>query len=164
MNMSIEPASVQIRKEKPLKMIYLRHTGAYKGDEDLFSDLFQRLYQWAAEREIVSGNSRWFVIYHDFGNETEEEQLRLSVCMSIDRNVAVSGEIGILSLHEGKYAVGDFWVESSEYQKAWHYMYADWLPESGYKPDDRFALEHYPPSKQSGGKHRVEIYIPIVKI
>ncbi|MEW9125239.1 MAG: GyrI-like domain-containing protein, partial [Thermotaleaceae bacterium] len=113
-----------MRREKAVKLIYLRYTGPYKGDSGLFSELFHKLYQWAEQRSLISSNSRWFVIYHDFGNETDEGQLRLSVCVSIDRNVAVSGDIGIFTLNEGKYAVGTFMVASTEYKKAWHYMYA----------------------------------------
>lgn len=163
--MNIKPENIQIRTEKARNLIYLRYTGPYKGDSDLFSEMFQRLYQWANDRDLVSQNSRWFVIYHDFGNETDEEQLRLSVCMSVDRNVAVSGEVGLLELEGGLYGVGSFRVDPSEYGKAWYHMFADWLPQSGCKPDERFALEHYPPAEPaSDGRRLVEIYIPIVKL
>ena len=163
-DMNIQPVDIQIRTEKARKLIYLRYTGPYKGDSDLFSEMFQKLYQWANERDLVSRNSRWFVIYHDLGLETDEDQLRLSVCMSVDRNVALNGEIGLLELKEGKYGVGRFHVNPSEYGKAWYYMFANWLPGSGFKPDETFALEHYPPAELSPeGKRLVEIYIPIVK-
>lgn len=162
-DITIDPLNIEIRREKAIKLIYTRYTGSYKGDSELFSRLFLKLYQWADQRNLISTSSRWFVIYHDFGNETDEEQLRLSVCMSVDRNVAVSGNIGILSFHEGQYAVGSFMVEPSEYGKAWYYMYAKWLPTSGYKPDDRFSLEHYPQMEEQEGKRLVEIYIPITK-
>lgn len=160
-DMSIEPLHIEIREEKANKLIYTRYTGPYKGDSELFSRLFNKLYQWANRRRLISGDSRWFVIYHDFGKETDEEHLRLSVCMSVERNVAVSGDIGILHIPEGMYGVGRFMVDPSEYSKAWYYMYAKWLPNSGYKPDDRFSLEHYPPMEEQGNKRIVEIYIPI---
>ena len=162
MEMEIEPLNIQIRNEKAQRVIYLRYTGPYKGDSDLFSALFQRLYHWADERELISTNSRWYVIYHDFGYETEEDLLRLSVCMSVESNVAVNGEIGYLELPAGKYGVGNFMVTPSEYAKAWYYMYAKWLPDSGRKLDDRFSLEHYPPKAPSGDKRLVEIYLPVV--
>jgi AraC family transcriptional regulator len=157
----IEPRAIQIRMEQKQSLIYLRYTGAYKENSDLFSRLFQHLYNWALERDLVSNQSRWFVIYHDFGNETNEEMLRLSVCMTVHQNVAVDGEIGFMVLEEGKYGVGGFWVTAKEYGKAWYYMYAKWLPQSGYKPADRFALEHYPPVEPQGEKRFVEIYIPL---
>lgn len=158
----IEPLFTEIRREKKQNLIYIRYTGPYKGDSDLFSELFQSLYIWAKERGLVSKNSRWFVIYHDFGYETDETMLRLSVCMSVDQNVAVSGRVGYLELDEGVYGVGRFLVDPTEYGKAWYYMFAKWLPENGYMPDERFALEHYPPSEaDSDGRREVEIYIPL---
>lgn len=161
-DMSIEPLYIEIRNEKAIKLIYTRYTGPYKGDSKLFSRLFNKLYQWANQRNLISADSRWFVIYHDFGNETDQKDLRISVCMSVDRNVAISGDIGVLTLSEGLYGVGSFIVDSNEYGKAWYYMYTEWLPNSGYKPDDRFSFEHYPPIEEEGDKHLVEIYIPIV--
>lgn len=162
LDMSIEPLNIEIRSEKATNLIYTRYTGSYKGDSELFSRLFYKLYHWANQRKLISVDSRWFVIYHDFGNETDEENLRLSVCMSVDRNIAISGDISVLTLSEGLYGVGSFMVDSSEYRKAWYYMYSKWLPNIGYKLDDRFSFEHYPLLEMQGDKRLVEIYIPIV--
>ncbi|WP_326907162.1 AraC family transcriptional regulator [Sedimentibacter sp. MB31-C6] len=162
LDMSIEPLNIEIRSEKATNLIYTRYTGSYKGDSELFSRLFYKLYHWANQRKLISVDSRWFVIYHDFGNETDEENLRLSVCMSVDRNIAISGDISVLTLSEGLYGVGSFMVDSSEYRKAWYYMYTKWLPNIGYKLDDRFSFEHYPLLEMQGDKRLVEIYIPIV--
>jgi len=161
-DMTIEPVNIETRMERKTQVIYTRYTGSYKGDSELFLGLFNKLYQWANQRQLISPDSRWFVIYHDFGNETNEEHLRLSVCMSVNRNVATSQDVGILTLSEGMYGVGSFLVNPREYGKAWYYMYAKWLPNSGYKPDDRFSFEHYPPVIEQGDKRLVEIYIPIV--
>lgn len=158
----IEPLSIDIRKEKATKLIYTRYTGPYQGDSELFSNLFNKIYDWAKERKLIKEDTRWFVIYHDFGHETDEDYLRVSVCMEVDRNVAVGGEIGILTLEEGVYGVGRFMLSSDEYDKAWNYMYTKWLPTSRYRLDDRFSLEHYPPIETGGEKRLVEIYIPII--
>lgn len=158
----IEPLYIDIRKEKATKLIYIRYTGPYQGDSELFSNLFNKIYDWAKERKLIKENTRWFVIYHDFGYETDEDYLRVSVCMEVDRNVAVGGEIGILTLEEGVYGVGKFMLSSDEYDKAWNYMYTKWLPTSRYRLDDRFSLEHYPPSEIEGEKRLVEVYIPII--
>ncbi len=159
---AIEPVTIEMRMERETQVIYTRYTGSYKGDSELFLGLFNKLYHWADQRQLISPDSRWFVIYHDFGNETDEEYLRLSVCMSVSGNVATSQEVGLLTLSEGRYGVGSFYVNPKEYEKAWYYMYAKWLPNSGYKADDRFSFEHYPPVKEQGDKRLVEIYIPIL--
>lgn len=157
----MEPLKIDIRYEKPIDVIYTRYTGPYKGDGHLFSSLFYRLYTWADARDIITKESRWFVIYHDSGHETIDDQLRLSVCMSVHRNVAVGGDIGIMTIDEGRYGVGSFMVNTQEYSRAWNYMYLKWLPSTDYRLDDRFTLEHYPPIQDGDDKRLVEIYIPI---
>ena len=160
-DLNIEPLNIEIRKEKEIKIVYIRYSGAYKGDSELFKNLFDSLYQWVDERNLIKKSSRWFVIYHDFGDETSEDILRVSVCMSIEGNVAISGNIGTMTIPEGKFGVGTFYVGAEDYGKAWYYMYAKWLPKSGYKVADRFAFEHYPSQDENAKKQLVEIYIPL---
>lgn len=161
-NIEINPLKVEIRYEKSIKLIYIRYTGPYKGDDKLFERLFNKLYVWAKCCNLVSHKSRWFVIYHDLGNETCEEQLRISVCMSVDKYVDTSGDIGFFTLKEGKYGVGSFFINSNEYIHAWRYMYTKWIPNSKYKLDDRFSFEYYPCTEEQGDKRLVDIYIPIL--
>ncbi|WZL80597.1 AraC family transcriptional regulator [Vallitaleaceae bacterium 9-2] len=162
LEMRIEPIDTYVKEEAAMKLIYIRNTGVYKGDSALFSELFYQLYQWAKARDLISKRTRWFVLYHDFGQETEEEYLRLSVCMSVEQALEVSGNIGQLNLPMGKYGVGRFCVGPDEYEEAWNYMYMQWLPESGYRLDHRFALEHYPHSEEKNSKRTVEIYLSII--
>ena len=159
--MDLKPLQIEVRNEDARNLVYIRYTGPYKGDSALFSGLFERLYRWADQRGLVSAQSGWYVIYHDFGYETDQDLLRLSVCMSVDRNVAVSGEVGYLELPAGRYGIGSFSVGPDDYAGAWYHMYAKWLPESGYKPDDRFSLEHYPAVDCPDGKRLVEICVPV---
>lgn len=157
----ILPICIEVRQEDAHQVIYVRYSGPYKGNSKLFSGLFNTLYQWAAERNLIDESSRWFVMYHDSGDETDEDALRLSVCLSVKGNVAVSGAVGIMELSGGKYGVGTFKVNAAEYGKAWYYMYADWLAKSKYKMDDRFAFEHYPPQDEYVDRQLVEVYLPI---
>jgi len=159
----IRPVAFELRTEKPQRVLYNRYIGAYKGDAALFAKLFNELYRFAAENELLTESSKWFVIYHDWGDLTEEEKLRLSVCVSCPREKIEQGEFGLTEIAGGRYAVGSFILKEDEYQKAWNYMFAEWLPESGFLPDDRFCFEYYPPREcaEEGEKRVVEIYIPI---
>lgn len=147
-------------------MVYIRHTGSYKGDSNLFQGLFSKLYSYTSSRNYIRDDSKWFVVYHDFGDLTMEEQLRLSVCMSAHEEIKTHDEFGSMVLEGGKYAVGRFLVKPEEYQLAWNYMLSKWLPESGYVPDDRMFFEYYPPQEYYEGKEEkvVEIFIPITPL
>ncbi|MDD3168798.1 MAG: GyrI-like domain-containing protein [Eubacteriales bacterium] len=160
-----EPIELTIRSVEPIKVLYTRYTGAYKGNSDLFSKLFTKLYRFADKNKMVDQETKWFVVYHDYSDLTAEEKLRLSVCMTIKNDVASQGEFGCMELAGGKYAVGRFLLGPEEYQSAWNYMISEWLPDSGYLPDDRFCFEYYPPQgKEDGARRVVEIFIPIAPL
>jgi AraC family transcriptional regulator len=75
----------------------------------------------------------------------------------------VDGEIGKMEIEGGKYAFARFELGNTEYEEAWNWIYSQWLPTSGYMPDDRICFELYP--KPDGdpteGKCLVDICIPI---
>ena len=157
---------MRIEEVDPVKVLYIRHTGAYKGKSDLFMKLFTRLYSFAARRGFIGPGTKWYAVYHDYGDLTKEEMLRLSVCMSIEVDFDGQGEFGCMQLAGGKYAVGRFVLDTEEYQGAWDYMVSKWLPESGYMPDDRLCFEYYPPQEYENDSTRrsVEIFIPITPL
>lgn len=161
-----EPIELTIQSVAPVKVLYTRYTGAYKGDADLFSKLFTKLYHFASKNALIGKETKWFVVYHDYSDLTVEEKLRLSVCMSIKNDMKNQGEFGCMELAGGKYAIGRFQVEENEYQGAWNYMISKWLPDSGYLPDDRLCFEYYPPQEKeySHARRTVEIFIPIIPL
>jgi len=160
------PMELYVKSIEPTKVVYIRHTGPYKGDSNLFQELFCKLYVYASSRNYIRNDSKWFAVYHDFGDLTMEEQLRLSVCMSTDEDVKTDGEFGSMILEGGKCAVGRFLLKSNEYQLAWNYMLSKWLPESGHAADDRMFFEYYPPQEYYEDKEEkvVEIFIPITPL
>lgn len=160
------PIELTIQIVEPLKVLYTRYTGAYKGNSDLFSELFTKLYCFADKSKLVNQETKWFVVYHDYSDLTAEEKLRLSVCMSIKNDVANQGEFGCMELAGGRYAVGRFLLGADKYQGAWNYMISGWLPDSGYLPDDRLCFEYYPPQEKEDDHTRrvVEIFIPITPL
>jgi AraC family transcriptional regulator len=159
------PIELTIKTIDPIEVVYLRHTGSYKGNSDLFTKLFSRLYSYASKKGLVNLRTKWFAVYHDYGDLTKEEKLRLSVCMSVESNWVSQGEFGCMEIAGGKYAVGRFSLYTDEYQSAWSYMVSKWLPESGYMPDDRLCFEYYPPQECENDSRRiVEIFIPITPL
>jgi AraC family transcriptional regulator len=157
------PIGVDIKIIQPTPILYIRYIGAYKGNSDLFMKLFTKLYSYGNENTLISPKTDWFVLYHDFGELTEESKLRLSVAMSLEKEYKPKEEFGIMEISGGKYAVGKFILKEDEYQKAWNYMFYKWLPESGYIPDDKPCFERYPISENNkDGRMEVEICIPII--
>jgi len=84
-----------------------------------------------------------YIIYHDAPSLTDEQKLRLDVCVPIGDGIEVSGEVCEAIITGGTYAVGHFALGADGYTAAWAAMYSDWLPGSGYRPADAAPFERY---------------------
>ena len=68
-----------------------------------------------------------------------------------------------MAIPGGKFAVARFELAADEYEDAWNMIFGDWLPGSGYQPDDRlcYELSYNNPKEHPEGKHIVDICIPV---
>lgn len=157
-------ADVEIQEIKSMHLAYVRHVGPYAGDSALFEGLWNKLCTWAGPRGLLRPpETKMLSIYHDDPNITDEEKLRVSVCISVPEDTEVDGEIGAMDMPGGKYAVARFELDPSQYGDAWNAVYGGWLPQSGYQPDDRPAFEMMlgDPKEHPEHKHAVAICVPV---
>jgi AraC family transcriptional regulator len=155
---------VRVENLPEATVAYVRHVGPYAGDTELFKGLFGRIFTWAGPRNLIRfPETQILSIYHDDPEVTEESKLRTSIGITIPSDTEVSGEVGKLTLPEGTYAQARFELEPDQYPAAWEAVYGQWLPKSGYQPDDRPPFERYlnDPEEHPEGKHIVEICIPV---
>jgi AraC family transcriptional regulator len=87
----------------------------------------------------------------------------VDVALSIPPGTATDGAIGTRTIPAGRYAVGHFEIEPDKYSTIWDMMVGQWLPESGYQFDEGPCFELYRsgPDDHPGGKHLVDLYIPV---
>ncbi len=155
---------VSVKEVHDMHVAYVRHIGPYKGDEALFEGLYEKLFTWAGARDLLTfPETKVLSVYHDNPEITDEDKLRVSVCITVPENTKVDGEVGTMKIQGGKYAIGHFKIQGDEYESAWNSLYGEWLPESGFQPDDRLSFEmclndpHEDPKKM----HIVDIHIPV---
>ncbi|BDD08250.1 AraC family transcriptional regulator [Fulvitalea axinellae] len=153
---------VEVKTLPEMTVAYVRHIGPYKGDHQLFKRLMDKLMAWAIPRKVMENPGfKVLFVYHDDPNVTEEDHLRTSVCVTVPQDTAVGGEIGKMTVPGGEYAVGHFELGApEEFQQAWQWMYGQWLPKSGYQPDNRSSMEIYP-EEGKNGQFVVDICIPV---
>ncbi|TVR53837.1 MAG: AraC family transcriptional regulator, partial [Spirochaetaceae bacterium] len=134
----IPAEAVSVVDQGELTLAYVRHTGPYFGDEQLFQRLFGTLYRWAAPRNLVTrGVTEEIIIYHDDPETVAPEKLRVSCCISIPAGTETSGEVGSMTLPAGRYAQARFRLDATQFAGAWNWVFGVWLPQSGYQPDDK---------------------------
>lgn len=153
--------SVEVKELPKMTVAYIRHVGPYKGNEKLFEDLWNRLFNWAGPRGLIGGpDFKSLIIYHDDPSITIEDKLRMSVCITVSPDTKVDGEVGKMEVESGKYVVARFVVGPEEFEQAWAWVYGEWLPTSGYQPDDKPYYEMYP-DEPKDGKFTVDICVPV---
>lgn len=158
-----QKVEIEVKKTTDRRVAYVRHIGDYKGNSELFEGLFGKLCRWAGPRGLLNKEPEFICVYHDNPEITNEDQLKVSVCLTVGDDVEISGDVNEMKIPAGLYAVGKFRIDVSEYQEAWNTMFMDWLPESGYQPAEGlcYELSLNDPGTDPEGKHEVAIHIPV---
>ncbi len=155
---------VEVKELPEITVAYIRHVGPYAGDTKLFEGLFTKLMTWAGSRQLLNfPKTQCISIYHDNPSITDDDKLRLDVCISVEQDTEVDGEVGKATIPAGTYAVANFEIDASQYGDAWSTVYGGWLPDSGYQPGDGPCYEIYlnDPKQHPEGKHIVNIVVPV---
>lgn len=156
--------TVEVKNLSEISVAYIRHIGPFKGQVKTWAKLFQRLMKWADSKNIIKcPGTMFFTIFRDDLKITEFSKFKADACISVESGTVGSGDIGISVIPAGKYAVAQFEIDGSEFEQAWDSVYSNWLPESGYQPDDRCCFERYlnDPNMHPKNKHIIEVCIPI---
>jgi AraC family transcriptional regulator len=156
--------SVSIEDIAEKTVAYVRHIGPVIGNAALFESMIKRLIKWSRQKELAVPGPNCISVYHDDPEITDENKLRVSICISVPAAITGNDEIGIMRIAGGKYAVGHFKIDGHQYADAWKYLFGQWLPRSGFECDDRPGFEIYRniPRSHPQKKHIVDIYVPIV--
>jgi len=155
---------VKVKDWPETSLAYVRHVGPYKGDEQLFGRLFDKLFKWAGARGLLRfPETQVLSVYHDNPEITAEDKLRTSICITVPADTVVDGEIGKMGMPAGKYAMARFEINVDQYQAAWDAVCGDWLPNSGFQPADglSFELMVNNPQEHPEHKHIIDICIPV---
>lgn len=130
---------IEIKEMPAMNLVYCRHMG----DFARIGEAYGRLMQWAGPRGLLNNpNFKTVTVYHDDPNVTKIENVRQSACITVDGTVKTEGEFGNLTIPAGKFVVGSFEINDTEFTESWNSVCV-WLSESGYQPDDRNAYELY---------------------
>lgn len=150
---------VEVREEPPRRVAYIRHVGNYSE----IGQAFSRLARWAGPRGLTQENAHMLAIYHDNPDVTPVEKLRADACITVPEGTKVNRDIGLATLPGGTYAAAYVEIDDTQYGEAWNRLFSDWLPESGYQPDDRPCYELYlnDPRTHPQNKHILEICEPV---
>lgn len=159
--------NIAVRNMQEIKIAYVRHHGHYNPlDKLLFQSLFQKLMTWAVPQQLFNPPKTKALTIFSGGHPdvTVADDLSVDVAISIDKKVNASSEIGIRTIAAGEYAtlsLIDATIE--ECNQAWQALFNEWLPSSGYQPDDgAYYINHLNDPEQHPKKlYHIELYLPV---
>ncbi len=159
-NMStIQLATPDIKNIDPIKVAYIRHTGAYNE----VGKVWERLIKFAYKKNLVFFKIKTIGIVHDSPEITGEQHIRYDACIAVRKEIKPESEIGYKVINGGKYAVFKYKGAYQKLGEAYDYIYAHWLPNSTFQLADEPAFEMYlnSPYKEKPENLLTDIYIPI---
>jgi AraC family transcriptional regulator len=120
---------------------YVRHYGPY--EERQKAALFRRISHWAATAMPNQTPTFLGICYGDRGL-LDPDRRRYDACVILPEGVRLEAPIARLDIRSGKVAVRRQISTSLLVCSIWSNIHRDWLPESGYAPDDRPCIERFP--------------------
>ncbi len=133
---------VTIRTLTAQRIAYMRHTGPYGAAGDI-GGLWQRLKLWAQAHELWTEDRLCFGISQDDPRFAEPEKCRYDAGIRIPEGFVLDSQVNEARLPGARLAAAQFVGLAAEVGAAWESLYRDWLPQSGFQPDDRPCLEVY---------------------
>jgi AraC family transcriptional regulator len=149
----------EIRQRPATKVAFVRHIGPYAA----VGAAWQKLCSFAGPRQLLGPKTIYIGISRDDPKLTASELLRYDACITLDRELARSGEIGVQVIPSGRYAV---FLHSGPYENfstTYDAIYRDWLPGSGEQLRDEPAFDLYlnTPETTPPADLRTEIWLPL---
>jgi len=148
--------------ERPAKkLVSYRVVGPY---ENTIKEGFRHLMAWSERHH--QKHLEWLTLYHDNPNITPGEKLRAdtSVCVADNFILDDAEGLALQTLPGGTYAAYHTTIADGNIAKAWTDFYAQYIANSGYRPDGKACFEHYLNDGSENGVWEVVFYQHVEKI
>lgn len=154
--------NVVVKELDNLRVCTLASTGGYQSHA--IYEAWDKLINWAVCSGIQQEKQRRFAFCFNNPTVTPVDKCRYEASIVIGSDVQVNPPFGVSEIPKGKYGVLHFKGSPEDTLKAQLGIYSDWLPDSGFEPDDFPMLEHYLNDARVDGYLEMEIYVKLKEI
>lgn len=132
---------VDIIENPALQLIGIEHKGDYLN----IGQAFEKLFHFAATRQLLNQDTRSVAIYYQDPESVDEQVLRSHACINVVDTNVINGEadISLLEIPAGTCASLLFKGSYAELDNAYKYLFGEWLPNSGKEAADFPPFEEY---------------------
>jgi AraC family transcriptional regulator len=156
------PMRVQVRALPAFHVAYMRYVGPYGAHG--IPALWHRLLRWMEPRGLCTPERTTLGIAYDDPAITAAERCRYDACVVVPADFVADRWVNLTTVPAGRYAVAGFTGTAHEIGAAWDQVFRNWLPGSGYEPDDRACYELYrgdPTVAAATRRFRCELCLPV---
>src|SRR4051812_33030568 len=100
---SVDTSKLGVRIEflPATKVVTMRHVGPY----ETAGGTFRQFYQWAADRGLITADTRYMGICHDDPSDANPDRIRYDCAITVDRDVRPEDRVQMGSVFGGEYAL-----------------------------------------------------------
>jgi AraC family transcriptional regulator len=161
MQPTISPDQVNIVHFPETKIAALEH----RGDPARIGDTIRAFVRWRKQQGLSPKVSKTFNIFYVDTEDTPPEQFTVDICVSMTTDTIDQNDVGVVAkvIPAGRCAKLRHVGSDETLDAAIHFLYAQWLPQSGEEPRDfplfleRLAFFPDVPEHEAV----VEIYLPL---
>jgi AraC family transcriptional regulator len=154
--------SIRVTQLPAYHVAFMRYVGPF-GPHGI-PDLWERLNRWADAHGLGGPGRIALGIAYDDPSVTAADKTRYDACVVVPADFQPDHLVDVMDVPGGAYAVAEFVGSAADIVPAWNRVFARWLPDSGYEPDDRPCFELYraAPSLDAPPRHfRCDLCLPI---
>ena len=135
----IDEGKIRIRKLPSYRVAYMRHVGPY-GPKGI-PQLWRRLARWRIAQEFDGAAAIVLGVVYDDPRIAASHTCRYDACVVVPRDFPGSEHVNVTCPASGSYAVCEFNGTAADIPEAWDRTFGEWLPDSGFEPDDKPCIE-----------------------
>jgi len=162
LNLEDKNMNIEVRELDRQRVCTLASQRGY--EPEAIYEAWDKLIDWASNNGIKQDEQRRFAFAFDNPTVTPVDKCRYTASVVIGENIQVKQPFSLSEIPKGKYAVLYFKGSPEETIKAQLSIYSDWLPDSGFEPDNFPMLERYLNDARIDGYVEMEIHVKLKEI
>lgn len=127
-------------------------------------ETWDKVIDWAKLNGVADQENKRFAICHDNPMITPTDKCRYDASIEIDSDVGVLEPFSKQTIPSGKYAVAYYKGDGDKVSNFYMELYSNWLPGSGFEPDDYPPVAHYLNDSREDGFVEMEVCIKLKEL
>ncbi|AOU99499.1 AraC family transcriptional regulator [Acidihalobacter yilgarnensis] len=157
--MDSDAVQVDVRDIESRRVCVLASREGYR--PEAIAETWDQLTAWAVAQGIELAAQQRYAFCHDNPVVTAMARCRYEAAVVIVPGVRVESPFTKATIAAGRYAVMHFRGTPEDTLKAELRLFADWLPSSGFEPDNAPLMEHYLNEVREDGYREMEVFLKL---